>query len=233
MAVSNLTHLRREALLKPYAYSAFMSQFGDPKSFEGFYGSLHDPKAKNDFLRVASSYLFLVKQGDWHIQIEGFNPVIDYYTNSFKLVALFALIESLSEEEHLDFYEWLSKRADKVTFPISDRAALQALYKEYKESFGSIRRCISFFDRLPSNRKTALRNALKIDKKPAASIRRVAEFLYNLRSQFVHEGEFVLDIANVSVVSMHKKSLVCAELSMAVLLSTFEEGVVAYFRSET
>lgn len=231
--MTNLTHLRREAILKPYAYSAFKSQFSDLKSFERFYGSLHHPKAKNDFLRVASSYLFLVKQGDWHIQVEGLNPVIEYYTNSFKLVALFALIESLSEEGHLDFYEWLSKQADDGTFPIGDGAALQALYKEYKKSFGSIRRCISFFDRLPSNRKTALRKALMIDKKPAASIRRVAEFLYNLRSKFVHEGEFVLDIANVSVVSMHKKSVVCAELSMPVLLITFEEGVVAYFSSET
>lgn len=213
--------------MREYAASAMGSMFADAAAFDAFYVALTDEQ-KDDFLRVASTYLFLVKQGDWHVTVEGSNPVIDYFTNSFKLVTIFSLIESLSSEKHQDFYEWIGHIEGDI-YPIYDKAALKQLHEKYKATFGSIRRCIAFFERLSSAQQIDLRNSIQVDGAPVKSVKDVAQFLYNLRSKFVHEGEFVLDIANVSVMSRHKNSNTLVTLSMPKLFEAFEEGVVAYF----
>jgi hypothetical protein len=212
-----------------YAASGMGSRFRDTVAFNEFYASLTDEQ-KDVFLRVASSYLFLVKQGDWHVTVEGSNPVIDYFTNSFKLVSLFSLIESLSMEKHQDFYEWLGHMGGDI-YPISDRGALKQLHENYKTTFGSIRRCVAFFERLSSEQQADLCNSIQIDGAAMKSVKGVAQFLYNLRSKFVHEGVIVLDIANVPVMSRHKNAITVTTLSMPNLLEGFEEGVVAYFTS--
>ena len=214
--------------MRQYAMAGLSSQLSDAATFDAFYSTLTDEK-KDEFLRVSSFYLFLVKQGDWHVDVNDSNPVIDYLTNSFKLVSLFSLIESLGAEEHQDFYKWIGEVADEV-YPIADKAALARLHERYKATFGSIRRCIKFFELLPPQRQAQLCDSIKFDGAPAKSIKHVAQFLYNLRSKFVHEGEFVLDIASVPVISRHKKSNTLTALTMPELLAAFEEGVVAHFR---
>jgi hypothetical protein len=229
-APEQLRNLRRENIFKPYAAAVFNDHFGGSSEFERFYSALPD-KEKDLFLGVASKYMFLVKHGDWHVDLDDCNPVIDYFTNSFKLVSLFSLIESLSPEKHQDFYEWLREQDDAL-FPIAGRSHLKSLYEEYKRTYGSIRRCVSFFERLPPARQMELRSGFKVKGKPVSEIKSVAEFLYNLRSKFVHEGEFVLDIANIPVMSRHKNSQTLTDISITTLLRMFEEGVVAYFRRE-
>lgn len=75
--------------------------------------------------------------------------------------------------------------------------------------------------------------ALKVNRDPAKSVKEVAQFLYNLRSKFVHEGEFVLDIAHVSVMSRHKNANTLTSPSMPKLLQVFEEGVIVHFMNAT
>ncbi|MEP6890501.1 MAG: hypothetical protein ABI955_07385 [Nitrospirota bacterium] len=222
-----LRFLKREPYMRWYAAMALGSQFPDTAAFDAFYGVLTDEE-KDEFLRVGSSYLFLVKQGDWHVDVEGSNPVIDYITNSFKLVSLFSLIESLSSDRHQDFYEWLSQLPENI-FP-KDQTTLEDLHKKYKSTFGSIRRCVAFFERLPPPRQAELRGGIKINGAPVRSVKDVAQFLYNLRSKFVHEGEFVLDVAHVPVISRHKNADTLTDLSMPTFLSAFEEGVIAHFK---
>lgn len=185
---------------------------------------------KDEFLRIASFYLLLVKCGDWHVDVEGSNPVIDYFTNSFKLVALFSLIESLSSVGHKDFYQWLCSEEAAAIFPVQDRAALEHRYLEYKASFGSIRRCTAFFERLSESRKNELSNAVHIGGEPLSSVKHLAEFLYNLRSKFVHEARLVLQVSTNPVASVGNKGLVLADLPIGLLFDAFEEGVLAYFR---
>lgn len=213
--------------MREYAASALSSRFTDTAAFDAFYVGLTNNQ-KDEFLRVASSYLFLVKQGDWHVTVEGSNSIIDYFTNSFKLVSIFSLVESLSAEKHQDFYDWLGRIEEEI-YPITDKAALKALYESYKSTFGSIRRCVTFFERLSSAQQAILCGSIQIDGASLNSVKDVAQFLYNLRSKFVHEGKFVLDIANVPVMSRHKNSNTLTSLSMPKLLEAFEEGVIAYF----
>lgn len=222
-----------EAAFKRYAYTALMSRFPDKAGFEDFYASLDGPVIKDEFLRVTSFYLFLVKRGEWHVTVEGSAPVVDYLSTSFKVVALFALIESLSDEQHQDFYGWLCSKDTKTTFPIPDQAALSKLNEEYKVSYGSIRHCVTFFSRLPPERQQALCSAIRSGGKPLASIKKVAEFLYDLRSKFVHEARLVLQLSSLMAFSMKGQTVVETELSIETLLEAFEEGVLAYFRHGT
>jgi hypothetical protein len=226
-----LRNLYRENIFKPYAEAVFVGHLGGAAEFEAFYSGLKE-EDKDLFLGVASKYVFLVKHGDWHVDWEDCNPVIDYFTNSFKLVSLFSLIESMSSEKHEDFYDWLRKQEDDA-FPILDKSKLKSLYEKYKKTYGAIRRCIKFFERLPPERQAELRSGFKVNGEPASDIKAVAQFLYNLRSKFVHEGEFVLDIASMPVMSRHKNAVTLTDISIPILLRMFEEGVLAYFSAAT
>jgi hypothetical protein len=228
--VQNGRYIADEPAFVRYAYTALVSRFPDRAAFDRFYESLADSAVKDEFLRITSFYLFLVKQGEWRVAVEGSASVVDYLSNSFKIVALFALIESMSDQEHQDLYDWLREQDAETTFPILDAAALARLNEQYKASYGSIRRCIAFFSRLPATRREALCNAIRVDDKPLASIKKVAEHLYDLRSKFVHEARLVLQLSDSLSLSMRRQQVVETYLSMDVLLDTFEEGVLAYFK---
>jgi hypothetical protein len=231
--VSDGRYIADEAKFKQYAYTALTGSFPDHAAFENFYVSLDDSLIKDEFLRVTSFYLFLVKRGEWHVTVEGSAPVIDYLSTSFKVVALFALIESLSDEQHQDFYDWLCSQNPESTFPIPDRAALSKLNEGYKASYGSIRPCVAFFSRLPPDRQQALCSAIRVGGNPLVSIKKVAEFLYDLRNKFVHEARPVWSLVGFMALEKKKKKVVKTDLSVGVLLDTFEEGVLAYFRHGT
>ncbi|HRH72377.1 MAG TPA: hypothetical protein PLM62_04765 [Zoogloea sp.] len=222
-------YIANESSFKQYARMALASRFANEDAFEVFYDALTREK-KDEFLRVASFYLFLVKCGDWHVDVGRSSDVIDYLTNSFKLVAMFSLIESLCDLGYKDFYEWLCENKASGVFPIQDLAALESNYKQYKATFGSIRRCVAFFERIPESQKNELVSAIEIGGKPLPSIKRLAEFLYNLRSKFVHEGRVVLQISDQPVMSVGRKRVIFANLPMDLLFATFEEGLLAYFR---
>jgi hypothetical protein len=64
-------------------------------------------------------------------------------------------------------------------------------------------------------------------------MKEIAQFLYTLRSKFVHEGELVLDIASIPVMSRHKGAITLTGLSIPDLLQAFEEGVIEYFVQTT
>ena len=224
-----LRYVDDEETYKQDAYLALTSCFSSRESFEQFYSSLDDSTTKDEFLRAATFYLFFVKRGDWHVSIERSNPVISYVTNSFKLVALFSLIESLSGQQYKDFYQWLCNEAGASVFPIGDRNALCELNDRYKDAYGSIRRCKAFFENLPMPRQEALCSAIKIEGKPLGSVKKVAEFLYEARSSFVHGAEWVLMVGGGSNFSRKGSRVVQSNLEMDVLLESVEEGICAYF----
>lgn len=226
-------YVGNEKEFKEDAFMALESRFADRTSFEGFFDSLETPEKKDEFLRVTSSYLFLVKRGDWHIAVDGYNQVIDYFTNSFKLVSLFSLIESLTELKHQDFYQWLTHRGKTTVFPISDKSELKGLYDEYKKSFGSIRRCVGFFEQLPNHQKEVLCQSIQIGNAPIGTIKKLAQFLYNLRSEFVHSANLVLFVNDSTTYHIGKKGLTRSKLSLDILLDAFEEGIISYFKNET
>lgn len=226
-------YVRNEEAFKKDASIAFQTYFSSQESFESFYASL-TTKDKDEFLRVANFYLFLVKQGDWYISVPDYDKVIDYFTNSFKLVALFSLIESLTDLKHQDFYEWLSEQEESNVFPISNEKDLKLLYVNYKKSYGSIRRCVNFFEALPEERKITLCNSIQVKHKPLVNIKKLAQFLYELRSEFVHSAQLVLQLTESTTYHFDKNNkLTSSKLSLGDLLESFEEGVITYFKNKT
>jgi len=96
--------------------------------YELYYSQLQSDDDKNEFLRASVAYLFFVKHGDWEIRVPSSERVVDYVTNSFKLVALISIIESLSNERFVDFDQWLKKQSD--VYPISDQGQLDSLFQQ-------------------------------------------------------------------------------------------------------
>jgi hypothetical protein len=229
--VSDGRYVADDEKFKEDAYLALASRFTSRNDFENFYSTLNDLATKDEFLRTASFYLFMVKCGDWHVAVERSNAVIGYFTNSFKLVALFSVIESLSDKHYKDFYKWLSDEPQDSIFPINDKAALSELNERYKDKYGSIRRCKVFFENLPQCRQEVLCHSIKIDGQPLKSVKKVAEFLYDNRIKFVHEARLFSQIGddNTAVLSMKGNKVVQWELSIDVLFQAFEEGLLAYF----
>lgn len=228
-----LRYIGDEGTYKEDAYLALASRFDSRESFEHFYASLNDSVTKNDFLRTATFYLFFVKRGDWHVSVERSNPIIGYFTDSFKLVTIFSLIENLSDLPYKDFYQWLCSEPNVSVFPIRDQNALAELDKKYKAEHGSIRRCKTFFENLPVSSQEKLCCAIMIEGKPLNSVKRVAEFLYEERSSFVHGAETVLMVGNVSNYSRKGNKVVESNLKMDVLLECVEEGLLAYFKTSS
>lgn len=221
---------------KDDAYQALSLQFeNNRQKFESFYSSLSDDETKDEFLRVGSSYLFFVKNGDWHVHdVSRSHGLIDYFTISFKLVTLLAIIESLSNKKYVDFYSWLcSEKYQKSLFSTIDRSQLQKLYDEYKHEYGSKRRCKSFFANLSPLTKEKLRKSITIKgtEEPVKSIEKVVDLIYNARSRFAHNTENITEISNSLSYSEDNNKKYCWKLSPQLLLSSFEEGVMAHFNS--
>lgn len=117
-------YFRNAEAFKKDAFAVLRTKFLNRRAFDRFYQSIPDPHGKNEFLRVCCSYRYLAKHGKWKVFVRGVNKDIGYLDNSFKLVVVFSLIESLSNEKHEDFFDWLIAREPNSTFPIRDKAEL-------------------------------------------------------------------------------------------------------------
>ena len=212
------------------AYRVLKENFKDYEEFENFYSGMQDDKVREEFLRVSSSYLFFVKNGQWHVEVPRSNPVIDYFSNSFKLVAILAIIESMSSEKHIDFFEWLVRRQNKIPFPIESKNTLQKHYNTYKKNYGSIKKCKSFFEGLSEETKKEICALITIDKKPLESIEIFVELLYKSRSEFENAKNISINIGDWLHFGKYKeKTVVWRCFRLEYLLQIFEEGLISHF----
>jgi hypothetical protein len=176
-----------------------------------------------------------VKNGDWYVHdVPRSYGLIYHFTISFKLVALVAIIESLSNKKYMDFYFWLcSEKYQKSLFSTIDWSQLQQLYDEYKHEYGSKRRFKSFFANLSPLTQEKLRKSITIKgtEEPVKSIEKVADLIYNARSRFAHETNDTTEISNSLSYSEDNNKKYCWNLPPHLLLSAFEEGVMVHFQS--
>lgn len=224
-------YYRNAEHFKNDAFEVLCTKFPNRQEFERFYESIPDPHGKNEFLRVCCSYRYLAKHGKWQVFVPGVNKDMSYIDNSFKLVAVFSLIESLSDEKHEDFYEWLVAQDSNTTFPIQNKKELASQYEQYKSTFGSVKRCVAFFSRLPPEQKDALCKSISTKGKTSGNIKKLAELLYRVRCQFVHEAKCAHEVGGGYIFT--SKGLVTSTLTVEALFDAFENGVLAYFRNET
>ena len=168
-----------------YSFKALKNHFASRDQFDSFYNSISGKDKKNEFLRITSFYLFLVKDGDWIIRINEKNKKVDYLDETYKFIGLLSLIESLNVKKYIDFFEYLNRKKSKIVFPIT-KDDLKDHYKNYKKTYGAIQKATSFFKFLNQKDIENLSKKLRIDKQ-SADIKNLSAYLYDLRSKFVHE----------------------------------------------
>jgi len=211
-----------------YSFQALKDQFGTKDEFISFFENIENDEQKNLFLKTASFYLFLVKNGEWLVDVPDSNKRVDYLIDTYKYIAIFTLVESLQDKNFLDFYSFLVRRKTNVNFPINDKKELNQWYRKYKQEYGSIHQSIQFFKSLGSQRKADLIKNLEV-KNAKPTIENLSKYLYNLRSKFVHEAELVVNMSGRTTVSRYGKNFVLCKLSLRKLMEFFEEGLITYF----
>jgi len=228
--MTDLRFLDAKDTFSERAYLALKNQFPSGDAFDAYFNGIKDDEQKNLFLKTATFYLLLVKCGDWVVTVPNSDKVIDYLTNTYKYVAIFSLIESLSREQFVDFYQFLIRLKSRVEFPIADRATLYEHYEKYKQEFGSIRRCVSFFKALSPQRQRELLSRFEV-KGSDPTIENLAKYLYEMRSKFVHEAALVLHMSDGMSIGMQNGKIIVCSLSINDTMQFFEEGLVEHFRA--
>lgn len=229
--MNDLRYLASKKKFLKYSYLALQDLFASKKEFNCFFNAIKGDGQKNLFLRTASFYLFLVKQGDWLVDIPGSNKEVDYLTNTYKYIAIFSLIESLNDQKFIDFFTYLIRRKSNVEFPIRDKAELEKYYRKYKNEFGSIQQSIRFFKSLNRKRQETLIHKLEVkDIKP--TIENLSKYLYGLRSKFVHEAKLIVNISGRTTIGRNGDKITICKLSIKDLMQFFEEGLVTHFKCQ-
>lgn len=215
-----------------YSFQALQDQFSKKDELISFFDTIGNDNQKNLFLKTASFYLFLVKNGDWLVDISGSDRRVDYFTDTYKYIAIFSLIESLQEKKFMDFYSFLVSCKTNVEFPINNKKELDQWYRKYKQEYGSIHQSVEFFESLSTQRKADLIKNLKV-KNAEATIENLSKYLYNLRSKFIHEAELIVNMSGRTTISRYGKKVVICKLSLRKLMLFFEEGLITYFTPQT
>ena len=223
-------YIQSEAKFLRYSKTALSNCFISHSEFDRFYSRFPDDESKNEFLRVASFYLFLVQKGEWVSNVTNEGTVIDYLTNSYKLVGIFSLVESLAEREHQDFFRWLCYHSKtNNTFPIESTSSLEALFAKYNGAHGATTFCVAFFERLSAEQQAELKQGILIRGKPVSTVKRAVQVLYGLRSRFVHEGHLLGQLSDGPVGSIVNKKSHLFNISLSKLAELFEQALLIHF----
>ena len=219
-----------DQIFKNDSYEALSSQFDNKQDFEDFYSSLKDDQTKDEFLKIGTAYLFFVKNGDWHVNVERSNQIIEYFTNSFKLVSLLAVAESVNNKKHIDFFQWLDKKKNKHIFPIKNREKLEEYYRVYKEEYGAIFSVKNFFNNLSQRTKDNLCKRVTVNGQPIENIEKLVGLLYKVRSDFAHTVDYNLELSSGFYFGGTKKNeIVWRQFRIEYLQEALEEGIIVHF----
>src|SRR6266480_5233411 len=220
--MKELKYWEQRNTFSPFAFEPFQEYFGGRSEFDAFVGSIAADEEKSRFLKVASFYKFLVKDG--RFTVPGHQDA-NYFDETYRFVALVALIESVeSSVSFKDFYVWLRKLG---AFPIQDQQALDAFHEQYKSEFGVMHKMVSFFLQLDGSSKQEIESWIKVQGLPLA-IDKLAKTLYDIRSQFVHEARLIVDLSGVRTFSARHKGREIT-ITLEQLERVFERGVLLRF----
>ena len=65
----DLRYIQNKEKFLEYAYIALEDNFDSREDFDSFFYSIESDEEKNLFLKSASFYLFIVKRGEWKLNI--------------------------------------------------------------------------------------------------------------------------------------------------------------------
>jgi hypothetical protein len=218
-----------------YAFDVFQRYFTNREAFKTFFNAIRSEEEKDKLLQVACFYKFLVKEGNFVFDNPALRPVVDYYIDyideTYKYIAIFALIERLlGKSDFVEFYNWLLQNHDFSETPITSKNKLRNLYAKYLKEFGATQKAITFFSSLDPDSKQLIEAKVNIrDGSSSSSLEVLAELLYEMRSEFVHKAKLVLEVGKSTVISTRNEKKIVTKLTVQDLCKLFERGVLLYF----
>jgi hypothetical protein len=102
------------------------------------------------------------------------------------------------------------------------------MYSQYKLEHGATQAAVKFFSALDQKDQNTIQKKLRISKK-SSSIKELAQLLYDIRSQFVHQSRLVLGFGNKTSVGINKKGILINDLTIPDLQVLFEHGFLKRF----
>jgi hypothetical protein len=222
--VKDLRYLRERDWFSNFAFQVFCEYFPDRSAFDTFVDAIAADEGKSRFLKVASFYKFLVKDG--RFSVAGAEEA-KYFDETYRFLAICALIEWVEPRVRVKgFYSWVSK--SPAAFPIQSPQELKALHQQYKHQSRLVTKMVSFFRRLDGPTKRELESSIKIHGQPMP-IDEVARTLYGLRSAFMHDARLIVELSGVKTLSARHSGRAIT-LPLERLERIFERGVLLRFR---
>jgi hypothetical protein len=227
--MQNLRFFNDEGRYLDQAWDVYRDYFTSHSSFLSCYKSIPSSERKNLFLMVLSRYRLLVRDGEYRLIGAQEHLYISHLDQTYKFISIMSLIEALfAEDAYVDFYQWLTmkKRRDQI-FPIANQNILDDLYRQYKLEYGA-RRAVRFFSELDEGAQRFLAARIRNDNthKPAEE---VAQKLYIMRSEFVHQARLILEFNDGLMFSKRHGNGMCSLLSFQDLQLLFEHGILNHF----
>lgn len=221
-----------------YSWSVYESYFSDKESFINQYNHIDSPEKKNSFLRLTSYYLFFVIDGSYS------SPKYDvedlsFVDQTYKYVAIVALIESMyGKNDYIDFFQWIMRNKKNELFPIKTPQEASKLYASYKAEYGNTLNIVKFFQSLDDSIKLFVQRSLvvlddsgktgELEEKEE-SIEALAKLLYQIRSDYVHGAELVLEFDPAMVLSVRDKKPISCSIELKHVCRIFESGLLQHF----
>ena len=234
----SMRFIENEEKFLEYSWSVFQEYFKDKASFLEKYYRIESAEKKNWFLRLASYYLFFVVDGNYS------SPKYDvedlsFVDQTYKFIAIVALIESIYDKnDYIDFYQWIMRNRKNGLFPISDEESATKLYSAYKAEHGNTLNMVRFFQSLDDSIKSFIQRSLvvlddsgktgELEEKQE-SIEALAKLLYQIRSDYIHGAELILEFDPAIVLSVRGKKPISCSIELKHLCKIFESGLLQQF----
>ncbi len=231
MAEQQLKYLKYSDAYLKHVISIWGKYFRTQKALREFFDLLSTDQEKDLFLRVGSFYRFLVIEGKYKFKKSKWNGGMSYIDDTYKYIALFSLIEALDfPGAYVDFYQWLNRNKKEIEDDPEAQffSLLDDAYKKYKSEYGANNAAVLFFSRLDQEDQEFIQKSLRIKGKQR-SLKQLAQFLYDIRSQFVHQAHLVLNFGDTISVGRQKGKIITSNMSITDICSLFEHGFLKRF----
>jgi hypothetical protein len=238
--MEDFRYIKNEKKFLEYAFDVLKLYFSSRDSFDDFYNKISIKHNKNLFLKIISFYKYLVKDGSFISYIRDNDQIketkISYIDETYKFIAVFSLIEGLlGADNYEEFHRWLLKNHDFTKVPIDSKTKFNKLRSTYLKEFGATNRAIKFFNSLDKDTKQYLKSKIALPKEKHRDLTDdkvndfIANFLYKIRSEFVHKSRLILETSNGKNISNVNGELVMSDLNLEDLKLIFERGFLLYF----
>jgi hypothetical protein len=221
-----------------YSWSVYERYFTDRASFLDKYNRINSPEKKNRFLRLTSYYLFFVIDGSYSSSKYD-SENLAFVDQTYKFIAIVALIESIYDRnDYIDFYQWMMKNKKNELFPINSPREATNLYAQYKEEHGNTLNMVRFFQSLDDSIKSFIqRSIIVLDnsggtgelEEKEESIEVLSKLLYQIRSDFIHKAELILEFDSFTVLSVRSGKPIDCSIELKHLCRIFESGLLQHF----